>query len=185
MATKLGTHGQTRARGPAPALLTILLVAAVAGCGTQQTAQAPAGSKSEEATGATGGTGATVVATAHGTATHAAGSAHAGAIHRITISDRRCIDFEPQWTSLRVGQSVVWRSELKKPVTIYVSPGVFDRISFTVRPGATVSTGPARSVGRYSFWTEPSACRDAPRGVLMAGPGVRVQETYYASTGPR
>lgn len=52
--------------------------------------------------------------------------------------------------------------------------------------GATVSTGPAHSVGRYSFWTEPSACRETPRGVVLAGPGVKVQETYYASTsGPR
>ena len=108
-----------------------------------------------------------------------------GPIHRITLSDRRCVRFEPQWSSVRVGQSVTWHSDLKSAVRIYVSPGVFAKHSFLVRPGATVTTGPALAVGRFSFWTEPSACRDAPRGVLLAGPGVRVQETFYASTGPR
>ena len=115
-------------------------------------------------------------------ALHHPAPGHAGPIHLISLSNKRCIRFEPQWTSVRIGQSLTWHSDLKTPMTIYVSPGVFDRVSFLVRPGATVSTGPARSEGRYSFWTEPAACRDAPRGVLLAGPGVRVQETYYVST---
>ncbi len=182
MGIRLGTHGRfrARARGPACALLTILLLTAVVGCGTRHTKQARAGSQSEGGSSAQ----ATVVATAQDPATHLPASS--GSIHGITLSDRRCVRFEPQWTSVRMGQSVTWHSELKSPIRIYVSPGVFDKESFLVRPGATVSTGPVRSVGRYSFWTEPSACRDTPRGGLLSGPGVRVQETFYASNpGPR
>lgn len=176
------------ARGPASALLAILLLTAVAGCGARQAEQAPVASqaKAESSTPASEQSGqSAMVAAVQGPATHLTVSRAAGPIHRITLSDKRCIRFEPQWTNVRMGQSVTWHSELKAPVRIYVSPGVFARASFLVRPGATVTTGPARSVGRFSFWTEPTACRDCPRGVLLAGPGVRVQETFYASTGPR
>jgi plastocyanin len=172
------------------ASLMILLLIAVAGCGSEKAEQASAGSESTESTQtaqSTDGssTQAMVAATTPESGTLATRRARKGTIHRITLTDKRCIRFEPQWTDVRMGQSVTWHSELKSPLTIYVSPGVFSRESYLVRPGATVSTGPALSAGRYSFWTEPSACREAPRGVLMAGPGVRVQETYYASTGPR
>jgi plastocyanin len=162
-------------------LLTFLLLAAVAGCGTRQAEQASVAPQSEGESSAQ----ATVVATAQEPATHRPVSRRAGSIHLITLSDKRCIRFEPQWTRVRVGQSITWHSELESPMTIYVSPGVFAKESFLVRPGATISTGPARAAGRYSFWTEPAACRDVPRGVLLAGPGVKVQETFYASTGPR
>ncbi|MGH7730196.1 MAG: hypothetical protein ACRENJ_03000 [Candidatus Eiseniibacteriota bacterium] len=172
---------QSPARGPALALLMILLLTAVAGCGTRHTEQSAAGAPSQGESTAQ----ATVVATAQEPATHLAGPGRAGTIHRITLSNRRCIRFEPQWTSVRMGQSITWHSDLRTPITIYVSPGVFARDNFRVRPGATISTGPALASGRYSFWTEPAACRDCPRGVLLAGPGVRVQETYYASAGPR
>jgi len=176
MWTRLGNHGRLKA-----ALLTILLLTAVVGCETKHSEQAKAGAPSEGESSAP----ATVVAMAQDQATHVTPSKPAGPIHRITLTDRRCIRFEPQWTSVRVGQSVTWHSELKSPVRIYVSPGVFAKASFLVRPGGTVTTGPAKSVGRFSFWTDPSACRESPRGVLLAGPGVRVQETFYASTGPR
>lgn len=185
MGIRPGTHGwlKAAARGPASALLAGFLLIVVAGCGTQQTAQAPTGSQSE---GQSSGQE-TTVATAQEPAalhraTHLPASKPAGLVHRITLSNKRCIEFEPQWTSVRIGQSVTWHSDLKSPITIYVSPGVFSKVSFIVRPGATVSTGPARAVGRFSFWTEPSACRDAPRGVLLSGPGVAVNETFYAST---
>lgn len=184
MGIRLGAHGRLEApaRRPVSALLTFLLLAAVVGCGARQTEQASVGPQSEGESSAQ----ATVAATAQEPATHPSGRGRAGLIHRITLSDKRCIRFEPQWMSVRVGESLTWHSDLKSPMTIYVSPGVFAKESFRVRPGATISTGPARAAGRYSFWTEPAACRDAPRGVLLAGPGVRVQETFYASTsGPR
>ena len=180
----ISAHGRLKAaaRRPVSALLTFLLLTAVVGCGTRQTEQASVGPQSKGESPAQ----ATVVANAPEPATHLPRSRRAGSIHLITLSDQRCIRFEPQWTRVRVGQSITWQSELKSPMTIYVSPGVFAKNSFHVRPGATISTGPARAAGRYSFWTEPSACRDSPRGVLLAGPGVKVQETRYAShTGPR
>ena len=179
MGIRHGAYGRLEApaRRPGSALLMFLLLAAVVGCGTRHTEQASVGPQSEGETSAK----ATMVAAVQEPATHVSVSRSPGPIHRITLTDRRCIRFEPQWTSVRMGQSVTWHSELKSPIRIYVSPGVFAKESFLVRPGATVSTGPVRSTGRYSFWTEPSACRDAPRGVLLAGPGVRVQETFYAS----
>jgi hypothetical protein len=151
--------------------LTILLLTAVVGCGTRQAEQAKGKSPPKE----------TVVANGRDPATHGSTSRGARAIHLVSLSDRNCIRFEPQWTEVRLGQSLTWRSNLKSAVRIYLSPGVFSRDNFLVRPGATVSTGPAKASGQYSFWTEPAACRDAPRGVLLAGPGVRVQETFYAS----
>jgi hypothetical protein len=74
-----------------------------------------------------------------------------------------------------VGQSLVWHSELKSPVTIHVSPGAFDRSEYVVRPGAIVSTSPARVAGSYSMWSEPTACQGIPRGVRESGPGVTVE----------
>jgi len=184
MGIGLGTHGRlkARARGPQCASLTILVLTAVVGCGTRHTEQAPATSRS----GGESPAQATVVATAEEPATHLLASKPAGSFHRISLSDRRCIRFEPQWTSVHLGQSVIWHSDLKTPIRIYVSPGVFDKLSFLVRPGATVSTGPAHLAGRFSLWTEPSACQDMPLGVALGGPGVTVQETFYASnSGPR
>ena len=178
MWTRLGTHGRLKV-----ALLTIPLLTAVVGCGAKHSEQAKADAPSEGLSPASAP--ATVVAMAQDAVAQVRGSKPTGPVHRITLTDKRCIRFEPQWTNVRVGQSVTWHSDLKAPVRIYVSPGVFAKASFLVRPGATITTGPAHSVGRFSFWTEPSACRDCPRGVLLAGPGVRVQETFYASTGPR
>jgi hypothetical protein len=181
-----GNHGRLSAPSSwtLSAALTFLLVAA-AGCGSHKAEQASVTPSSDG--------GSTVSATVAANTPDAPAQSltttqrrgRAGTIHRITLTDKRCIRFDPQWTDVRLGQSVTWHSELKAPLTIYVSPGVFSRDHFLVRPGATVTTGPALASGRYSFWTEPSACRVAPRGVLMAGPGVRVQETFYASTGPR
>ena len=184
MEITLGTHGRSQApaRRPLNALLSLILLAAVAGCGTKNTEQSSQGSPSQGGSS----TEATVVAASESPAPHPATRRRSGTINVITLSNKRCIQFEPQWTSVRIGQSLTWRSDLKTTMTIYVSPGVFARESFRVRPGATVSTGPALAEGRYSFWTEPSACREAPRGVLLAGPGVQVRETYYASnSGPR
>ena len=172
------SHGRPAYR-PAIGLLSIPLLIAVAGCGARHTEQAQNASPAREGPSAS----TTVVANAQEpvTVTTPSRSNRAGTVYRITLTNRRCIRFEPQWTSLHMGESLTWHSDLKSPIRIYVSPGVFDRMSFLVRPGATVNTGPARAVGRFSFWTEPAACRDCPRGVLLAGPGVRVRETFYAS----
>jgi hypothetical protein len=174
---------------PAPAaacaLLTILLMTAMTGCGARQTEQASTGSTStsQDATSSevTSSDQQTVVATAQEPGHRLGGSKPRASTHRVILSDRGCVRFEPQWTNVHVGQSITWHSDLKTAMTIYVTPGIFARDHFLVRPGATVSSGPALAPGRYSFWTEPSACREAPRGVLLAGPGVRVQETFYAS----
>ena len=166
------------ARQLVTAWLTLLLLTALAGCGTEHSEQASQSSPSQEdSSGETA-----VIAANEASIPHPVASRRSGTVNVITLSNERCIRFEPQWTNVRIGQSITWRSELKSTMTIYVSPGVFARENFRVRPGATVSTGPALAEGRYSFWTEPSACREAPRGVLLAGPGVRVRETFYASS---
>ncbi len=185
MRIDLRVHGPSAAPAfrPVTVLLALLLLTAVPGCGSDkaaQTADAPATTSDVESSSE-----GTMVASAEALpadpAARRSSSPRPEPVHRITLSDHRCVRFEPQWTSVRVGQSIAWHSELKSAVRIYVSPGVFSRESFLIRPGATVRTGPALAVGRFSFWTEPSACREAPRGVLLAGPGVRVQETFYAS----
>src|SRR5262245_12161269 len=195
METRLDVRGWLKApaRGAASPLLALLLLAGVAGCGARQSEQTAAGSKAGSESSTQAGTVAgressvqtMVVAAAQDPATGIHSSRPTGPIHRITLSDKRCVRFEPQWTNVRMGQSVTWHSDLKSPVRIYVSPGVFAKASYLVRPGTTVSTGPALAPGRYAFWSEPKACRQAPRGWLLAGPGVRVQQDFYASTGPR
>lgn len=182
-------HGRSSApSGRTISAALLFLLVAVAGCGSNKTEQASVTPSTDGSSGSSTAS-ATLAASTQNAATPTATTAQrrgrAGTIHRITLTDQRCIRFDPQWTDVRLGQSVTWHSELKAPLTIYVSPGVFKRDHFLVRPGATVTTGPALAAGRYSFWTEPSACRVAPRGVLMAGPGVRVQEDFFASTGPR
>ena len=197
MRSRRGGHGRSGALfGTSSALLTAFMLTAVVGCGTRQGEQGQAGSQAagsqapgSQAAGSQSkvepSAQATLVASVEAPAVQPRATQRAGSVHRITLSGRRCIRFEPQWTNVRMGQSLTWHSDLQTPITIYVSPGVFSKASFRIRPGGTVSTGPALATGRYSFWTEPAACRDAPRGVLLAGPGVRVQETFYASTGPR
>jgi hypothetical protein len=168
----------------AGALLGILLMTAMTGCGTRQADQASTGSTSQDQSSsqvASSEPNAVVATADEPVATRRAASRSRGSAHRIILSDRGCVRFDPQWTNVHVGQAITWHSELKEPMRIYVTPGIFSRESFLIRPGATVTTGPALAPGRYSFWTEPNACREAPRGVLLAGPGVRVQETFYAS----
>lgn len=179
MRIRLGTHGRVEVPA-ASALATILLLIAVAGCGARSHEQAADTSVSQVSQdGSSADT--TMVASLEEPRPHMAQADKAGLVHQITLANRRCIRFEPQWTTVYVGQSVTWHSQLKRPLRIYVSPGVFDKMSFVVRPGATVNTGPARAVGQFSFWTEPCACRDMPLGVLLPGPGVRVRDAFYAS----
>ena len=95
--------------------------------------------------------------------------------NRVRLTQRGCIEFEPHWSKIRVGQSLTLHSDLKVPVTIHVPTGAFDRMEYIVRPGQTVSTGPARSRGTYPIWTAPAACQGIARGVQGSGPGVTVE----------
>lgn len=93
---------------------------------------------------------------------------------RVRLTPKGCVEFEPHWSSIKAGQSISWRSELKTPVVIHVSPGAFEKTEYTVRAGATLSTGPALASGNYSIWTQPTACQGVPRGVQSSGPGLTV-----------
>jgi plastocyanin len=94
----------------------------------------------------------------------------------ITLVDRGCVSFEPHWTTIRVGQSLTFHSELKKSVTVHVTPGVFDRDEYVVEPKKYVHTGPAQEPGDHGMWSLPAACQAAPHGVQGAGPGVTVED---------
>lgn len=144
------------------AVVTALLLVGALGCGGQQGEQKSAGKQPAGDAKATAGA-----------APQERGPA--GRTNRVHLTDRVCVHFEPHVTTLRVGESLTWQSELKKPVTIHVSRGAFDRTEFVVRAGETVATGPSRSQGSYSIWTEPAACQGIPPGVQGPGPGVIVE----------
>jgi hypothetical protein len=141
--------------------------------------------KAEDQTAASQQTGGTKVITAtvasepqHAEATKPARLAEkepATVATRVRLTPKGCVEFEPHWSSIKAGQSISWRSELKTPVVIHVSAGAFEKNTYTVRAGATVSTGPALASGSYSIWTEPTACQGVPRGVQSSGPGLTVQ----------
>ena len=169
--------------GATHAMLTILLLSAVGGCGTPHTESTSTSTPQAEPPARVA-----VVAPAQKPASHAATPAtpaqpkRTAASHRIELTAQKCIRFDPQWVQARVGESITWHSQLKSPITVHVEAGAFAKESYVVRPGGTVSTGPALAAGIYSFWTEPTACHEMPRGALSAGPGVRVQEPLTAST---
>jgi len=173
---------ETRRRVEAPVsgavrtLLTFLFLSVVLGCGTKQTEQASAPEPSAKSS-----TRASAVAPAKESASQPPSTKQSVSNHRINLTERGCVRFDPQWAEVHVGESVTWHSDLKSPVTIHVASGAFAKESYVVRPGATVSSGPALAAGNHSFWAEPTACHDAPRGALPAGPGVRVQEALSAS----
>ncbi len=190
MGISLGLHGRSASRvghtGGQTVLLALaaLLVLAALGCQTQPTKQ--------KSTSSQGGGEPKAAATQRGESKAAAASSArpasqraetqaarsnaepiAGANH-VRLTEKGCVEFEPHWAKISVGQSLVWHSDLKSPVTVHVSPGAFDKTEYVVRAGATVSTGPAHGPGSYLIWTEPTACRTIPRG-QDAGPGVKVE----------
>lgn len=176
-------RGNAPLRGAVHALLTVLLLTAAVGCGARHAEKASAAK----------GKGETQEKVAAAVPTQKSEPAQkpapespkpSGSTHQIVLTEQSCIKFDPQWAEARVGESITWQSHLKSPVTIHVTSGAFAKESYVVRPGTTVSSGPALTAGNYSFWTEPTACHDMPRGVLPAGPGVRVQEPLTASAKP-
>jgi hypothetical protein len=158
-------------RSALPWVAVILLIAAV-GCGTKH-----AKGRSAETQG---GGDSSATASAGLKSDAGAGSAHHQAgqpapTNHVRLTAHGCIQFEPHWSDIHIGQSLVLVSELKSPVTIHVSPGAFDKSEYMVRPGATLTTGPARAEGSYSMWSEPAACQGAPVGAHGSGPGVTVE----------
>jgi len=157
-------------------VVTALLLVAVFGCGKHRDEHKPASTeRSGDSTAAAGArvTGGTQTGASHQSASHQ-GAKSTGPANVVRLTQKGCVAFEPHWTSLGVGQSLTWHSDLKSPVTIHVSPGAFDKTEYVVRAGGSVTTGPARSPGSYSISTEPAACQSAPRGVRGSGPGVTV-----------
>jgi hypothetical protein len=163
-------------------LATSLLILAAVGCGTQTSDRKPVEAQQVNQIHEASGTVDSATAPAERTSTqpveervvaHEASAASPST--RVVLTSKGCVEFEPNWTTIRVGQSLSLRSELKTPVTIHVSSGAFDNAQYVVRPGAVVHTHPARSPGSYSIWTEPAACQTAPHGVQGPGPGLKVE----------
>jgi hypothetical protein len=193
METSLEVHGRVPAvqitprRRAAVVGLTVLLMIAAVGCGTRRAEQKSA-AESRTAESKTGPTKATKAATTTASPRSSARVKTAaarpevissGRTNVVRLTQKGCVQLEPHWRSIRVGQSLEWRSDLESSVTIHVTSGAFDKSEFIVRPGGSVSTGPARGPGSYSIWTEPPACQGVPRGVQGAGPGVTVRTTEY------
>jgi plastocyanin len=153
------------------ALAMVLLIGS-AGCGAQGGKSTASSTPPAAEKGGSANAG-SHAATRTGKTTPARAASAPGA-SRIRLSQAGCIQFEPHWMDLEAGKSVTWTSELATPVTIHVTAGAFDKTEFVIRPGQTVSSGPARTPGTYSFWSEPGACQGVPRGVRGAGPGLTV-----------
>jgi len=189
----------------AAAALMLLLVIAASGCGSRETATKSSSAAPSSAAAAKPGTNAGETSAAHesrvtestpshgSTASHSEAKASGATSHKAAVStshgevresgwtgvvlltDKGCVDFQPHWVSLQAGQSLTWRSELKSAITIHVTPGAFDKAEYEIHPGASVSTGPARSAGSFTIWTDPAACQTAPHGPEGPGPGVTIE----------
>src|SRR5262245_6249528 len=168
----------------APVLATSLLKLVALGCGARDSDRKPVEAQSVNQIHAGSGSSAdsSAAVAAERTSTHAVEErpvTHEAIAKepstRVILTSKGCVEFEPNWTTIQVGQSLSWRSELKTPVTIHVSSGPFDHTQYVVRPGAVVHTNPARSPGLFSIWTEPAACQTAPHGVQGPGPGLKVE----------
>lgn len=158
------TAARRTPRSAAAVVAACLLLAAL-GCGADRGERTSAG----KAPGGNGGGSSETGATTARETRPAPGS------NRVVLTDKMCVNFAPHWTTIRVGQSLTWVSELKRPVTIHVPTGAFDRTEFTVRAGGSVTSGPARQAGSYPMTTDPSACRGIPRGTEGPAPGVTIE----------
>ena len=170
--------------GPASRVgVAFLLLACVAGCQARNRAEDTAGetksaaaekpAATEKSAGAKHGSVAKT-AVAVRAEPELAPAPQAGPANHVYLSDRTCIHFEPHWASVHVGQGLTVTSRLKGPVTLHVMSGAFEKSVYVLKPGETVTTGPARDAGRFTMWTEPAACQEIPRGGEGA-PGVIVE----------
>ena len=77
------------------------------------------------------------------------------------------------WDPGLIGTAIIQNDD--SPVTLHVSAGAFDKTEYVVRPGGSITAGPARAAGSYTVWSEPAACQGPPRGVRGSGPGISVE----------
>lgn len=181
-------HGRMRAaqiavaRGPGLWFLTAILLIAAFGCSERanpKSAQTRSGSSDSSSSAGAAAEKTTKAGAAHHGASSTGAQRHetspAVGTNHVRLTEHGCVQFDPQWANLRVGQSLVFSSELKSAVTIHVSSGAFDKTEYLVPHGAVVSTGPARAAGSYSMWSDPAACQGASLGAHGTGPGVTVE----------
>ena len=150
----------------------------LASCGTngaesKDTAQ-PASSESKMESGSQGSADAGSAAARKDASRATSTSASAGT-HTVRLTRSGCVEFEPVWTDLRVGETVTFHSTLDVPITLHLSGDAFGRAEYVVRPGGTVRTGPAKGTGTFTIQSEPRSCQGAPRGVRGSGPGVMIE----------
>lgn len=170
------------APGPASRVgLAFLLLACVAGCQARNRAQdsasetkTAAAEKPAAAEKSAGGKHGSEAKATAAVRTEPAPAPPAGPSNHVYLSDRTCVHFEPHWATVHVGQALTVTSRLEVPVTLHVTSGAFETSTYVLKPGQTVTTGPARDAGRFTMWTEPAACQEIPRGGEGA-PGVIVE----------
>lgn len=169
----------TGVQGRTPALMALLtagLLVAAVGCGTksadQSAADKPAATESQPASSAASAGGAKKAAAAPAARKDDTPGVRTD---HVRLTDAGCVEFEPHWAIITIGKSLTWHSDLKTPVTIHVSPGAFDKSEFIVRPGGSISSGPARATGIFTIGSQPNACQGPPLGVRGSGPGLTVE----------
>ena len=173
-------------------ILAVVLLVALVGCGTERADNKSTGKSAAQESAdslaarksvhkrAQGGSASTKRASTKGTTQQSPpvvtrqDTRDAQSNHVVRLTDRRCVQFEPHWSTVAVGHSLTWSNELKQTVTIHVPTGAFDRTDFVVPAGGRVSTGPARKPGLYQVSSEPVSCKGIPRGVQGAGPGLTI-----------
>jgi plastocyanin len=177
-----GVHGRARvpqgnsAHGAVLlALLMALLLAAGSGCGGRRHESKSAATRRGSDTTSTAGAARKSAKSGASEAAAPRESKSVGPANHVRLIQRGCVEFEPHWTTIRVGQPLTWHSDLKVSVTLHVPAGAFDRTEYVLRPGQNLSTGPARNRGTYPIWTDPAACQGIARGVQGSGPGVTVE----------
>src|SRR5262245_53672419 len=125
MTIPCGIHGRARTAFASGhgllAALTLLLSFAVASCSSQKAETKPAANEGKSRTTAA------TERPASESPQPAAETRPASVATHVRLTSEGCIQFEPHWTSIMTGQAISWRSELKTPVVIHVSPGAFDK----------------------------------------------------------
>src|SRR5262245_45510005 len=179
--------GSRMVSGPALRAGLVILLVLVIGCQARNraedsasetktaAAEKPAATATSSGAEKSGGEKhAAMAKTAMVTHTESEPAAPAGPSNHVYLSDRTCVWFEPHWASVHIGQPLTVTSHLKVPVTLHVMSGAFEKTAFVLKPGETVTTGPARDAGKFTMWTDPAACQEIPRGGEGA-PGVIVE----------